>query len=965
MKRVAFIISMILLSVFLVSSVFAVSIEPDVVSALKTEESVPVIVTLKQDAKAVSIAAIEEKQEQVLEKLDVTEGVGDSDGNFDLEHQFTVINGFSGNATPEAIAILAKDKNVASIEYDRPIRLFLSTSGPQIGATTVHSVSVNGEMMNGTGETVCIIDTGVDYTHASLGGCSLTSVQDGSCPVVIGGVDLANNDTDPIDTNGHGTHVAGIVASRHNTYTGIAPGAKIVAVKVFADGSSTTSESTVIAGIDWCRTQAATQNISVISLSLGDNVRHTSTCDTDTLAAAANNAVASGLFVGVASGNNGFSDGLTSPACASNVTSVGSVNSLDAVSSFTNSASFLDLLAPGNLIKSLKVGSGLATYSGTSMAAPHVAGSAALVRQYWRTVYGITPTVQQIQQKLQATGKPVTDTRNGLTFSRVDLAAAIKPVISLASNTLVNGTVTRNQSVFVNMTSDVHLNSALLQWNYGNGTVINLTMDSLTTTQFSYTLNGLSGGNYTYTVFGNDSANTLGVSEQRTIFVDVNAPMITVAAPVSSVNYSAVFSLNVSVSDQFTLSSSNYSIFNSSGASVRSRENTTITAEVFSWSDLINVTNSTFPDGDYNLTIAAEDVAGNTLTTSTLFTVFNNAPTNITLTPVAGTVLEVGEETSFTATAVDYEQDSLSYSWDFADGSSAVVVQNTTHLFNSTGTFSVILTVSDRKNSVQTTQLFVVNDTKAPVVQSVSYNAEHHLQRDGAVQTVSSALFDYSGVSNASLVFNAAQQGASCSATKTTMSCSWNLTGLVVGSASFMINRTDNFTSQHTASTTYTFSVTSCSDGVENGNEAGVDCGGSCSVSCSSSSDSGSSGGSGGSGGGGGGGGGGSSGGSSSSSGTTGSETVPEQLAPTAEPTQEVATTDTSVAQEDVATGVVTNNDASTSALTGGAVAAPGSVPSSSKKIALWSFGVLTVLLSSVYGVLRWRKHHREKFDWE
>lgn len=961
MKRVSFIIEVVVLSVLLVSSVLAASVDPDVVSALERGESVPIIVTLKDDTKTVSVAAVEAKQESVLQKLEITEEALTEESNFDLEHQFNVINGFSGDATEEAVAILAKDKNVASIEYDHPIKLLLSTSGPQIGAVSVHTLSVGGEMINGTGETVCIIDTGVDYTHASFGGCSLTSVQDGSCPVVIGGIDLANNDNDPLDTNGHGTHVAGIVASHHNTYTGIAPGAKVVAVKVFADGSSSTSESIVIAGIDWCRTNAATYNISVISLSLGDGIKHSNTCDTDTLAAAANNAVASGLLVDVASGNNGFSDGLTSPACASNVTSVGSVDSANSVSSFSNSASFLDLLAPGNAIKSLKLGSGLTTYSGTSMAAPHVAGAAALLMQYWKKVYGLTPTVQQIQEKLTLTGKTVTDARNGLTFPRVDILAALKPVISFSDGALENDTVVADHFVFVNATSDVPLDSALLQWDSGNGTVVNLTMISSSTTSFSYNVTDLSGGNYTYSVFGNDSVNSLGVSEQRIVHLDASPPVVVIAAPVSDINYSSAFSLNVSVSDQFVFSNSHYSITNSSGGVVGYAENVSINASSFQWVDLLNVSNSTFPNGNYNLTVFVEDAATNTAAASVLFTVFNSAPANLLLNPASGAVLELGEEQSFTATAEDFEQDSLTYSWNFDDGSAEVALQNTTHLYNSTGIFSVLLMVSDGKNSVQTNQSIIINDTKAPVTQSISYNVEHHLQRDGTAQAVSSSFFDYSGVSAATLVSGDVKQDASCSSTKTTMSCSWNLSGLTVGPHSLIVNATDNFSLQHTTSTAYAFSVTSCSDGVENGNEAGVDCGGSCSVSCSSSSDAGSSGGSGG----GGGGGGGSSGGSSSSSGTTTPETVSEQTVPAPEPALEVVTTESSVDQEDAATAAVAEIASSASALTGGAVAAPGKVPSSNKKIAFWSLGVLTLLLFSVYGVLRWKKHHREKFDWE
>src|SRR3989344_2870728 len=103
MKRVSFIIEVVVLSVLLVSSVLAASVDPDVVSALERGESVPIIVTLKNDVKAVSVAAVEAKQEKVLQKLDIKEETLTKESNFDLDHQFNVINGFSGDATEEAV----------------------------------------------------------------------------------------------------------------------------------------------------------------------------------------------------------------------------------------------------------------------------------------------------------------------------------------------------------------------------------------------------------------------------------------------------------------------------------------------------------------------------------------------------------------------------------------------------------------------------------------------------------------------------------------------------------------------------------------------------------------------------------------------------------------------------------------------------------------------------------------------
>src|SRR3989344_775853 len=419
MKRERFIWWTLVVGFLLVPLVSAAVIDPDIVAALEERESVSVIVTLYDDTKASGTTASgkSEDTEDILNKLDAAKDI--SAGSFELAYQFESIKGFSGTATKEGVHALAEDSNVKSIEYDRPLRLLLSNSRPKINADEVQVVSLAGEFINGTGETVCIIDTGIDYTHPAFGSCTLEMVQDGLCPGVISGVDIADDDDDPQDTDGHGTHVAGIVASRDGTYRGIAPGAQIAAVKVFADNSVVASTSDVILGVEWCQNQSSALTISVISLSLGDDeVSSASNCDSDPLAAVLNAAVGSGFFVDAASGNDGNSAGIAAPSCASNVTSVGSVNNGDAVSSFSNSAANLDLLAPGHAIKSVKLGGGFVTYAGTSMAAPHVAGAAALFLQYWQKAYDLVPTAQQIEDKLKATGKQITDSRNGLVFSR-------------------------------------------------------------------------------------------------------------------------------------------------------------------------------------------------------------------------------------------------------------------------------------------------------------------------------------------------------------------------------------------------------------------------------------------------------------------------------------------------------------------------------------------------------------------
>ena len=148
-------------------------------------------------------------------------------------------------------------------------------------------------------QTVCVIDTGIDYNHTGLGG--------GFGNKVIAGQDFANNDSDPMDDNGHGTHVAGIIASSDSAYRGVAPDAKLAAMKVCNAGGSC-EDADVLAGFDWCIDNAEAYNISVISISLGGG-SYTSYCD-ETLDFAAYsqaiaNAAGKNISVVAATGNAG------------------------------------------------------------------------------------------------------------------------------------------------------------------------------------------------------------------------------------------------------------------------------------------------------------------------------------------------------------------------------------------------------------------------------------------------------------------------------------------------------------------------------------------------------------------------------------------------------------------------------------------------------------------------------------
>lgn len=207
----------------------------------------------------------------------------------------------------------------------------------------------------GAGTTVYVIDTGIRISHKDFGGRATY------------GWDFVGGDGSAGDGNGHGTHVAATVAG---TRYGVAKQAKVVAVRVLDNnGSGTTAQ--VIAGIDWVTKNA--RKPAVANLSLGGS--HSAQLD-----AAVRTSIASGVTYTVAAGNDGLPAGLYSPADVPQAITVGATDTKDTRAGFSNYGSALDLFAPGVSITSAGITSDTAraTYSGTSMATPHAAGTAAL-----------------------------------------------------------------------------------------------------------------------------------------------------------------------------------------------------------------------------------------------------------------------------------------------------------------------------------------------------------------------------------------------------------------------------------------------------------------------------------------------------------------------------------------------------------------------------------------------------------
>ncbi|MCZ8368864.1 MAG: S8 family serine peptidase [Porphyrobacter sp.] len=280
-----------------------------------------------------------------------------------VAHVYTrALRGFAVRASEQGIAAMrAKNPAIRYCEQDQVVTVIQKRPG---GGTSTQPpqempwgiARVRGGGANGTFATAWVIDSGVQLDHPDLS------------------VDTARSrsfitDTSPSDGNGHGTHVAGTIAAINNTIgvIGVAPGATVVAVRVL-DRRGSGSNSGVIAGVDYVAAKGRPGDVANMSLGGGASAA---------LDTAVVNAAATGVRFTIAAGNSSANAANYSPARANgtNIYTVSSFAKGDNWSSFSNFGNPpVDYAEPGTSIKSTWIGSGYNTISGTSMAAPHLAG---------------------------------------------------------------------------------------------------------------------------------------------------------------------------------------------------------------------------------------------------------------------------------------------------------------------------------------------------------------------------------------------------------------------------------------------------------------------------------------------------------------------------------------------------------------------------------------------------------------
>lgn len=386
-----------------------------------------------------------------------------------LRSRFENQAGFSCEVTSDALDKLLADPNVESVEPVEILQPHLAQGIPLMNGSIYRSTYY------GQGIAIAICDTGIDYTHLMLGGGGFPNSK------VIGGYDFGDSDSDPFpssSSSGHGTCTAGIAAgslgSVGDYIGGVACGAKIYALKV-ENSSEIIYSDRVISAWDWCtshKNDDPCNPILVISTSLGSG-SYSSYCDSSqtAYAAAANNATSAGITILVSSGNDGFCSQISSPACLTNTIAVGAVydaafgsyspcisstscatkspssscstgyyatdsTAADKVTSYSNTASILDIFAPSNQAYTTDMtgsagystGDYYSSFGGTSAAAPYAAGAVACIQSAAKIITGNYLTPAQVKEILTSTGDPITDGKVAITKPRVNIAATIDTI---------------------------------------------------------------------------------------------------------------------------------------------------------------------------------------------------------------------------------------------------------------------------------------------------------------------------------------------------------------------------------------------------------------------------------------------------------------------------------------------------------------------------------------------------------
>lgn len=361
-----------------------------------------------------------------------------ADAIMEVHRTYDTLPSVAAKIDANALDYLLDSGLVKSIHEDKFRYTTLASAMEHVG---VASTWRDGK--GGAGQTVVVLDTGVQNDHEFLGGrvvdeaCFSYQSDEGIfhyrslCPNGES-TQYGRGASNPMVPNcfhkgvsncSHGTHVAGIVAGHTGGTHGAAPQANIISIQVFTktplcrdNQCLGAADSDILAGLDYVNsTLRHRYNISSVNMSLGDTVSHTEPCENSVFRPVIRSLLSNGIATVIASGNSYHADGVAEPGCVPEAVTVGSVNDgsfcswgnvANEITPFSNMGSGVDLLAVGACVRSSIPGNDYAVSSGTSMATPAVAGAFAVMKAEHPTL-----SVAEVLQRLQSTGTRVMDQR--------------------------------------------------------------------------------------------------------------------------------------------------------------------------------------------------------------------------------------------------------------------------------------------------------------------------------------------------------------------------------------------------------------------------------------------------------------------------------------------------------------------------------------------------------------------------
>jgi len=562
-----------------------------------------------------------------------------------IKYTYHLVPAIAASVPEAAVEGLLRNPRVTSIEPDITVYAIDAELDNAWGVKHIGAGIVHDGGNKGAGVKVAIIDSGIDYTHPDL---------DAN---YAGGYDFVNDDTVPMDDDGHGTHVAGTIAAEDNDagVVGVAPEASIYALKVLEGGTGLYSD--VIAAIEW----AVDNGIQVTNNSYG------SSGDPGMMVKAAfDNAYAAGVLHVAAAGNSGnppgFFDNVIYPARWASVIAVAATDQSDSRPKWSSTGPDVELAAPGVSVYSTYWDNTYATMSGTSMASPHVAGTAALVM----IAYPSWTNVQvrsQLRDTADDLGAAGPDNLYGYGLVDADEAAPrtnTPPSVAItdpAAGATISGTYRVKVSA-----SDSDGIVAKVELSIDSASYIDVTANfEGTSYYYNWDTTAVADGSHTLDVRATDNLGAIANAAQVVVTVDNvdEPPTVSIGSPQNGSVVAGTVTIQVSASDDKGLNAVEYQIdagpfqtlnFNSSTGYWEASWNTTLEN-----------------DGPHTVTAKATDTGGQSSTASVGVTTDNTAPVVSIVAPaeeatVSGTIVIKASVTEANINSVEYQVDNGAFS---------------------------------------------------------------------------------------------------------------------------------------------------------------------------------------------------------------------------------------------------------------------------------------------------------------